>query len=81
MVDIRYVPFPFPEAVTELEASLKYVDDCSLAECIDVQSQLKQSGNHLYLPPAESLLQKRQDTLAVSAQLHDIKLELSKKQK
>ena len=77
VVDIPSVPFPFPEAVTELEARLMYVDYLSVAECSVVQSQLKQSGNDLYLPSAKSLLQRRLDDLAVSDQLNYMKLNLS----
>ena len=78
VVDIPSVEYPPPKAVSELEARLKYVDDLSLVECIKVESQLKQAGNSLYLPPGESSLQRRLDDLSTSAQLHDMKLNLSK---
>ena len=78
VVDIPSVLFPPPAAVTELEARLKFVDDLSLAECVRLDTQLQQDSNGLCLPPAQSLLQKRLDDVATSAQLHDMKLNLSK---
>ena len=39
----------------------KYVDDLSLVECIKVETQLKQTGNVMFLPPGKSSLQKRLD--------------------
>jgi hypothetical protein len=49
--------------VSELAARVKYEDDLSSIECIKVESQLKQAGNNLYLPPGESSLQRRMDEM------------------
>ena len=87
-LDLPSVPSPSP-AVTDLEARLKFVDDLSLAECLRLDSNLTPSKeligprnyhdrNGLVLPPEQSRLQKRLHEVSESADLHDMKLNLSK---
>ena len=78
VVDIPSVPFPPPPAVSESEARLKFVDDLSLAESVSLDSQLVISNAELVLPPAESILQNRLNEVALTADYHDMKLNLDK---
>ena len=77
-VDLPSVPFPPQPVVAGNEARLKYVDDLSMAECLRLDTELKLRSNsgEKYLPP--SLLQKRLEEIATSAEYHDMKLNLSK---
>ena len=88
-VDLPSVPFPPPLAVTEKEARLKFVDDLSLAESIRLDTALEPSSdlngpktyhdrNGLFLPAHNSILQRRLNEITISAQTHDMKLNLSK---
>ena len=87
-LDLPSVPFPSP-AVTDLEARLKFVDDLSLAECLRLDTNLTpgqeligprmyHDRNGLVLPPERSLLQRRLHEVSESAELHDMKLNLTK---
>ena len=78
VIDIPSVQYPPPPAVSEQEARLKYVDDLSLAECIRLDTALILDGDALLLPPAHTKLQKRLDEISVSAEFHDMKLNLTK---
>jgi hypothetical protein len=76
--DLPYIPFPPPPAVSEQQIRLKFVDDLSVAECIRLDKQLKWNSDQTgyFLPPQESLLQKRLDEISIVAKMHDMKLNL-----
>ena len=88
-MDISSVPYPPPDAVTDKEVRLKFVDDLSLAECIRLDTELCTKNdlmgprtyhdrNGLFLPKECSSLQHRLDELAESVQIHDMKLNIAK---
>ena len=87
--DVSSVPFPPPEAVTDTEARLKYIDDLSLAESIRLDTNLclslDQGGpktfhdrNGLCLPPGNTSLQRRLDDLVTYVEDHDMVLNTKK---
>ena len=89
IIDLPSVTFPPPEAVSDLEARLTFVDDLSLAECVRLDTQLCPSTDHagprvytdrngLLLPPDQSVLQQRLDEMTTSVHLHDMRLNLLK---
>ena len=76
--DIQSIPYPPPLPTSESECRLKYVDDLTLGECVNLQHQLQHDGTDYHLPPEKSLLQKRLNDLSLAAKTHDMKLNLSK---
>ena len=76
--DLPSVLCPPPPAVSGQEARLKYVDDLSLAECIHLGATLVKVGDAYTLPPACTNLQSRLSDISIAADLHDMKLNLSK---
>ena len=62
-----------PSAVSDNEARLKYVDDLSIAECVELTAQLVANIDELVLPPTKSVLQSRLDDVTEAAEVHDMK--------
>ena len=81
--DIQSIPFPPPLPTSESECRLKYVDDLTLGECIQLQHQLQHDGTQYKLPPQNSLLQRRLNDLCLAAKTHDklLSFNFSKKYK
>ena len=78
VVDLPSVEFPPPPATSELELRLKFVDDLSMAECVRLDTQLHQGQGGYILPSDESVLQRRLDEISSAAEVHDMKLNLTK---
>ena len=86
--DVACVPAPPPAALTDDELRIKFVDDLSMAEVVDLQ-ELKQAEeiigprnfhdrNALELPPDKSKLQGRLRDLETYVRNHDMKLNTKK---
>ena len=78
VVDLPSVEFPPPPATSELKLRLKFVDDLSMAECVRLDTQLHQGQGGYILPSDESVLQRRLDEISSAAEVHDMKLNLTK---
>ena len=83
------VTLPLPPALMESEARLKFIDDLSLAESVDLKTQLSKEPeligprefhdrNGLVLLPTKSKLQTRLDEITIAANNHEMKLNLKK---
>ena len=90
--DLPSVPAPPPPAVTKNELRVKFIDDLTFAECIQLQEKLepvtdRQIGplnfhdrNGLYLPPGNSCLQARLTDLENYVTSHGMKINEKKSQ-
>ena len=85
--DVYSVAAPAPMQ-TDSELRLKFQDDTTLAECVNVKDKLIKHAHHgpwmlheqsgKFLPPGSSLLQKRLEDLHNYTILHDMQLNKSK---
>ena len=78
--DVGSVPFPPPACVSADELRLKYIDDLSMAETVQLKTKLstKTDGTGLFLPPNSSRLQQRLDDLTEYVVNHDMALNTDK---
>ena len=87
--DVSCVPAPPPPAQTRRELRLKWLDDVTLAESIQLNinlcSTIDRSGrkqfherNNLILPPQNSILQTRLNELSIYVQKHKMKINTDK---
>ena len=78
VIDLPSVLSPSPNCNGD-EIRLKFVDDLSLAESINLNDKLQtNSQSNNFIPPDQSLLQKRLEHVNLAAITHEMKLNLSK---
>ena len=86
--DVACVPAPPDEAMTDTELRIKYVDDLTMAEVVNLRNLTKSEKligprnlhdiNGLKLPPEASQVQSRIGELEESVRNHDMKLNTGK---